>query len=1755
METTGLFWDFIATQSVQVAMVFGVVAGVNWMLRNRSAHIRYLLWLVVLVKCVTPPVVTFSLPVLPEKPQSLMPLIGQIETKMPGMPEEAVPVEPVYIEPEPAVNTVVPVSEQVQANLAPQGNLNAAETERPGLSRAMLWVMLWAAGVACYLLWALGRAMLLGRRLKCNRRPLPAELMIEQIETLARLWDYPGGFNVWLMDGIGQPFVWGLWRGAIYLPTRFQSIQTDRQKAIVIHEMAHVVRLDAFVNLLQILIQGVFWFHPLVWLANRVIRQEREKCCDEIAVARLGTAPREYGSAIVDTLLQEVQTSLAIPTLAVAGPVKNIEDRIKTIMQPGRRFLRRPSIAAMLIIGLLAAVIVPTTIALTHKVTPPDYMLSGTVMDAQSGQPIAGAIVLDDGYGPQPYQKGITDDEGKFEYKSWNEEHTITAKADGYHSQSMVFMTWPLDNSKQLNFTLRKLSTQNNSRISIDLRTISISNDEAQLKALLDKAGVHLPQFAMSVTPGDVNTQVPDKLSYGQSAFLTRHEVEKIIEVMQSNPDVRLLCSPKVIVFSGESANLEISGAQTAPAGQKEFSVHITPTAAANGILSEFRLILSDSPGGQENPLTQLTQIESEVLIPQDKTLLIICPDFYQDSAGQQTAVSKPQRRLLILLKTQVESASETQSGESSDASAGIAMSKRIDLVPAEFDLQIDSQRGVCFPVVTIANDGKVALPKMKLRFYRGSPDQNRDEVGDEHRGWHEAGPIEPGNTWRERTDGFHLDDGVYEFAVVLDYDHAIAETDETNNAMSMQIKVVNGQVVEKLAASSIPKQRSPEAQLSSSQLAGGIIEAILLPEYLESHTVLSLKTGRVMPQQQADDLKEPYLFYAYTFPPGQSPSQYTVNTIPERYIGVEAGGVNTGGFGWAPESSGLQHLWSIDRIEDLPDCPQRATITIGNMTTHGTFIGLPLTEPEREKQWPFITAFKGDDGTCGVFEITKVENRKIHVRFQVLNPSETENIRNVQLRQLSSFATKLSNGVMVELLGVCNHPGKDDSWWGADGKAIAVPSFKAKMETEPMKAIPTQYTLLVRATGGGNKSMHMKIYEGFGYSTPFAEDGTALCIVKHPEPEKAYHQDTFEKGPVMIGVAQGDWIKARDGGISAGITMPSSFLVGVEDHVVVQPPQQDKPDSGVTVFWATATSCNYELKLVCTLKDGTNRENMRAYYDTFDIIETGGLRNSALKTINFSFDRLPIDLIDGYELYCRPYEYARFENVAFKAGLNTDVKILTENQSGNSSAGGKSEAEPSRTILLERQELLQKILETEEKKFQSGISGPVEVLEAKLNLLAVEKELAGTTQERIAVLQQIAALRQEAENTTKLMFESGRTTEAALNQAKLERLKAEEELARAEAAGEQSRGKLSRVQIPAGAAIRVSNALHTISNMMLKIETEWKDQNWVQLADYFDRINETCDDLEGKNGTEIPDVSEWGQLPSRLVDILELLHKIEETAEGCRSLAAAKQGELLEQHWKTLKGHYGTLCLSLQPKRQENVEAGNDKRQLDDKLRDLSYQIAVEARIVFLDAIALKEGGLQDPALGTSLTGLADSEAIQKLLKSKPLVLWDTPALTTIDDLQAAFIQKAFTQSKDVRQLTAPRVMGLNKQWMMIKAVQPVTYVDSRSQPQSIDEGVLLDVLPEIMPDEKSVRLAFRLLITEIVKSQDGKPLSSVPVVSATEIQYAAVVADQRTVWLIGPEVTSVTKEDALESKRLCVMIKPTLVKVQNSGHIMNDV
>jgi hypothetical protein len=133
------------------------------------------------------------------------------------------------------------------------------------------------------------------------------------------------------------------------------------------HELAHVVRWDALVNFVQVAAQAVFVFHPLVWWMNKIIRHEREKCCDEAAVASLRVDSQEYGSAIVNRLAAFYEPACPSSSLAISGHARDLEDRVKTLLQPGRAFHRRPAVPVMIAVFLIAAAAAPAHLVVTGE--------------------------------------------------------------------------------------------------------------------------------------------------------------------------------------------------------------------------------------------------------------------------------------------------------------------------------------------------------------------------------------------------------------------------------------------------------------------------------------------------------------------------------------------------------------------------------------------------------------------------------------------------------------------------------------------------------------------------------------------------------------------------------------------------------------------------------------------------------------------------------------------------------------------------------------------------------------------------------------------------------------------------------------------------------------------------------------------------------------------------------------------------------------------------------------------------------------------------------------------------------------------------------------------------------------------------------------------------------------------------------------------------------------------------------------------
>jgi beta-lactamase regulating signal transducer with metallopeptidase domain len=127
------------------------------------------------------------------------------------------------------------------------------------------------------------------------------------------------------------PAVVGWFRPVILLPVSALTGLTAQQlEAVIAHELAHVKRLDAFVNLFQMAAETLLFYHPAVWWLSKRIRAERENCCDDVAIAVCGNAV-EYARALAT--MAEWQSA---PALAMAANRSPLAERVARLLGIGK---------------------------------------------------------------------------------------------------------------------------------------------------------------------------------------------------------------------------------------------------------------------------------------------------------------------------------------------------------------------------------------------------------------------------------------------------------------------------------------------------------------------------------------------------------------------------------------------------------------------------------------------------------------------------------------------------------------------------------------------------------------------------------------------------------------------------------------------------------------------------------------------------------------------------------------------------------------------------------------------------------------------------------------------------------------------------------------------------------------------------------------------------------------------------------------------------------------------------------------------------------------------------------------------------------------------------------------------------------------------------------------------------------------------------------------------------------------------------
>jgi beta-lactamase regulating signal transducer with metallopeptidase domain len=321
---------------------------------------RHALWLLVLVKFVTPPLVAW--PWAAPDPLGLAALDIRVER----------PLE-----------TAVTTGEDLATAETP-GRLGSGESSDSAIATSwqegrarvasstlswLIWV--WAAGGVGLVVFEGVRLARLARRVK---RAIPADLTIAArvADLSARLGLRP--VPVLTMPFATSPMVWCLGRPRLLWPASLTADSTDAcLDGVLVHELAHVKRRDHFVGWIELAAAVVWWWNPLFWYVRSALREQAELACDAWVISALPDGRRAYAESLLalsGATLHGTPSSSMVAVIGIRpGSRRALERRLVMIMK-GRAPLRLP-LAGLLALVLTAAVALPAFATDPSQQTPP----------------------------------------------------------------------------------------------------------------------------------------------------------------------------------------------------------------------------------------------------------------------------------------------------------------------------------------------------------------------------------------------------------------------------------------------------------------------------------------------------------------------------------------------------------------------------------------------------------------------------------------------------------------------------------------------------------------------------------------------------------------------------------------------------------------------------------------------------------------------------------------------------------------------------------------------------------------------------------------------------------------------------------------------------------------------------------------------------------------------------------------------------------------------------------------------------------------------------------------------------------------------------------------------------------------------------------------------------------------------------------------------------------------------------------------
>jgi beta-lactamase regulating signal transducer with metallopeptidase domain len=344
MAMTWWIFQHLATVIVVAAVVAAVCR-----LGRLGPVARHALWLVVLIKLVTPPVVAW--------PWAVPDPLGLAAVNAVPAPNPAH---------EAAADVFVDTQDVLEADADAVPPPSATSRATPNWT----WLLgVWLVGSLGVLLVESVRLARLATR-TAQASPAP-DVLVDRVASHATRLGL-AAVPIVMVDGRHSPSVWGLFRPRLLWPT---DLPEDTPEAgidgLIVHELAHVKRRDYLVGWLELVAGVAWWWNPLFWFVRSALREQAELACDAWVISALPNGRRAYAESLL--ALSGAGRSGAIAPMAVvgarAGSRRALERRLVMIMQ-GRTSLRLPFLG-LCCLALVGSATLPTWASSPQDPPPP----------------------------------------------------------------------------------------------------------------------------------------------------------------------------------------------------------------------------------------------------------------------------------------------------------------------------------------------------------------------------------------------------------------------------------------------------------------------------------------------------------------------------------------------------------------------------------------------------------------------------------------------------------------------------------------------------------------------------------------------------------------------------------------------------------------------------------------------------------------------------------------------------------------------------------------------------------------------------------------------------------------------------------------------------------------------------------------------------------------------------------------------------------------------------------------------------------------------------------------------------------------------------------------------------------------------------------------------------------------------------------------------------------------------------------------